>query len=252
MGMQMTTVYRYNRPQAFAEAALRVTDMSMTLTFKLPLVTEADDVEPQPKVTINLGLDELKALPEFDDGAMLTFNARDLTPESQIRWKNLYRGTVQTRRPPLEYANELGWNTVFRILVPTTGITSLHQCAFIVQMSADAVLECVDPVTVLDTPNFIGLQFVPEIVGPTKLAANAGVGHYEVRLKDCNGIPVAASGQVFLEATAGTLNRARASLVQGVGGFDLMLAGMQAGETIKLKAGFRYFTGAHELIVTLT
>lgn len=256
----MQNIYRFNRPKALADAALAITDAALTAVLTptrpdegftglgdLPMIA-ADPV------TITLSVDALKALPEFDDGAMLSFDATVLTQDTEINWKNLYLGTLLGRRPMLDYLRELGWNTAFRVLVPAGGITSMRQCKFIVQMhDATCALEASDPIALLESPaQFTELQFRPRIIGPASvdLALAASVP-YSIQLEDSDGQPVASSGTVYMETTAGSLSRPRVVLdANGQGTFELFTAGIQSGETVKLKSGFRYFPGAEDHLVT--
>jgi hypothetical protein len=250
--------YRYNRPKAFHAVNLTVTDALLTAAIT---PTKPDDgftgvgevpMIPADPVSLILSLDELKALTEFDDGAMLSFDAMELKPGVAIKWKNLYLGTLLGRRSMLDYLRELGWNTAFRILVPSAGITSMRQCKYIVQMhDAAGVLECVDPIATLATPqDFTALQFRPRIIGPTTAGLTSPSVPLSIQLEDSDGQPIAASGTVFLETTAGTLSRPRVVLGdQGAGTFELFTAGIQPGEKVKIKAGFRYFPGAEDHLV---
>lgn len=254
----MQIVYRFNRAKAFHAAAITVTDALLTavLTPKMPdegFKGEGDlPMVPADPVTLTLSLAALKAIDEFDDGAMLSFDAMELKPGVAIKWKNLYLGTMLGRRPMLDYLRELGWNTAFRILIPAGGITSMRQCKYIVQMhDAAGVLECADPIATLATPQeFTALQFRPRIIGPTTAGVTSPSVPLSIQLEDSDGQPIAATGTVFLETTAGTLSRPRVVLdEQGVGTFELFTAGIQSGETVKIKAGFRYFPGAEDHLV---
>lgn len=256
----MQNIYRFNRPKALAACVLTITDAAMTAVLT---PTKPDDsihgegdfpmIAADP-VSITLSLQDLKSLSEFDDGALLSFEATSLTQDTSIQWKNLYLGTLLGRRTMLDYLRELGWNTAFRILVPAGGITSMRQCKYIVQMhDAASPFEASDPIALLDSPaQFQALQFRPRIIGPTavSLASVASVS-YGIQLEDSDGHPIAAPGTVYLETTAGTLGRPRVNLdANGQGAFELFTAGIQAGETVKLKAGFRYFPGAEDHLVT--
>lgn len=256
----MQNVYRFNRPKAFAFTRLEVTDAGITATIAPTKPDESFTGEGEfpmvaaDPVTIDLSLDELKSIQEFDDGAMLSFDATGLTQDTEINWKNLYLGTLLGRRPMLDYLRELGWNTAFRVLVPAGGITSMRQCKFIVQMhDATCALEASDPIELLESPaQFTELQFRPRIIGPASVdLASAASVPYGIQLEDSDGQPVASSGTVYLETTAGLLSRPRVVLdANGQGTFELFTAGIQSGETVKLKSGFRYFPGAEDHMVT--
>lgn len=62
------------------------------------------------------------------------------------------------------------------------------------------------------------------------------------------GLPV-PSGTVFLEATAGYLPKRRVQINNGTAQFRFSALGLEAGDEIKLKAGWRYIAAVAETIV---
>lgn len=256
----MTLLYRYNRPKALQSAVVSVSDDLLSIEYRLgvPDLSFAGTGElpmiPGETARIEMTLADLKALRDFDDGAMLSFNVDAPLSGAPIEWRNLYVGTMLGRRSMVSYLAEIGWNTPIRILVPARGITSLKQCRFIVQMhDAEKPLECNVPVAGMEVSAFLGMQFVPKLTGPETVSAESPTASYSIQLRDSDGVPVAASGSIYLEATAGNLTRYRVDLDEtGAGSFDLLTAGLVAGDKTKIKAGFRYFPGADDLVVSLT
>jgi len=55
-----------------------------------------------------------------------------------------------------------------------------------------------------------------------------------------------AAPEIFLEATGGYLPHRRVQAEAGAGSFRFMALGLEAGDTIRLKAGFRHFSGVAE------
>lgn len=49
--------------------------------------------------------------------------------------------------------------------------------------------------------------------------------------------------EVYLEQVYGLLNKTRVSLSNGVGSFNVLATGMNSGDTIRVKAGFKKYTG---------
>lgn len=250
----MTTIYRYNRLNALQSATVTIEDDLLAIEYRRSVPGPNGSMIPGEPERIALSLANLKALRDFDDGAMLAFNADPVSPDAPIEWRNLYLGTLIGRRPMLSYLAEIGWNTPIRILVPARGITSIKQCRVIVQMhEQERPLGGNVSVVGIDASAFLGMQFVPEITGPATVSADSPSALYSIQLRDADGAPVAASGTVYLDATAGNLNRYRVELDEtGAGSFSLLTAGLVAGDKAKLKAGFRYFPGADELLVTLS
>jgi hypothetical protein len=65
----------------------------------------------------------------------------------------------------------------------------------------------------------------------------------QLRMVDDAGNTVSKNCTVFLESTGGYLPKNRVNLVNGVGSFKVRALDMEAGDTFKVKAGFRTFTG---------
>lgn len=245
------SIYRFNRFAGLDSASFSLSDNEFTLTAKAVAIAAEDGVPvdaSNPEQAITLTLSELKALGEFDDGAMLTFDANRLGGEAPIEWKNLFLGTYVGRRSVREYLNtELKWNAAFRILIPAGGITSMRQCEFLIAMN-DATTEIQTGEqlqSVGSQDEFVAKHAIPTIVGSSTIPAN-GSENYEIRLTTHNGSPLALSGTVYLEATAGALNRTRVPLVDGVGSFTFSATGLSPSDSPRIKSGFRYFAGASD------
>ena len=75
---------------------------------------------------------------------------------------------------------------------------------------------------------------------------------FTVQLRAFDGSAISARSTIYLEATAGVLNRQRVLLDEnGQGSFALTAADLAPGETLRIKSGFRYFPGAFEKSVTV-
>jgi hypothetical protein len=61
---------------------------------------------------------------------------------------------------------------------------------------------------------------------------------------DCNS-------EVFLEPVVGVLPKSRIKLVDGVGSFRVSSLGLEAGDTIRVKAGWRYAPGLGEVLISI-
>lgn len=256
----MANVYRLNRTKALWSASVSISDSRLLITYRgaVPDTNHTEEglfpfIAGDERV-IDLSLQSLKALKAFDDGAMLSFDMNAAAEGAEPEWRNLFIGTLLGRRPMLEYLAEIQWNTAIRILVPARGITSFKQCRVILQMhDPESSLEANVPVSGMTAVDFLGMQFVPEITGPASVSAQSQSASYSIQLRDADGAAVAASASIYLEATAGNLNRYRVELDDtGAGTFELLTAGLAAGDTAKIKAGFRYFPGVYDQVVTIT
>lgn len=57
--------------------------------------------------------------------------------------------------------------------------------------------------------------------------------------------------EVFLEAVAGYLPKTRVKLVDGIGSFKVGSLGLTAGDTVRVKAGWRYVPGLGDVSITV-
>jgi hypothetical protein len=57
--------------------------------------------------------------------------------------------------------------------------------------------------------------------------------------------------ELFLEPIVGSLDRTRISLVNGTGYFNISTASLNSGDRVRVKLGYKYFTGATEFTTTV-
>jgi len=58
--------------------------------------------------------------------------------------------------------------------------------------------------------------------------------------------------EVYLEQVYGLLNKVRVPLTNGVGSFDILTTGLVAGDKVRVKAGFRKYTGVADFSITVS
>ena len=81
----------------------------------------------------------------------------------------------------------------------------------------------------------------PSTIAPEETAA---IG---LKVVTGRGRPIGdATAEIFLEATGGYLPHRRARADAGTASFRFMALGLEAGDTVRLKAGFRHFSGVAE------
>lgn len=91
-----------------------------------------------------------------------------------------------------------------------------------------------------------------EITGPDTIAPE-GLNEYSIACKWTDGTPVAHTSEIYLEATGGYLPKNRIQLSsQGIGTFKVKALALEAGEEIKVKAGWRLYTGSDEKVITVS
>lgn len=72
-----------------------------------------------------------------------------------------------------------------------------------------------------------------------------------LRRKD--GEPITdRNATVYLEPVIGTINKTRIDLVNGTGSFTVSSTGLSAGDIIRIKVGWKWWKGEHDIFITVT
>lgn len=103
--------------------------------------------------------------------------------------------------------------------------------------------------TVTTRPSELFISHMP-VVDFSVVQDVGGVLDIGITLKRGDGSQIIADQDVYLEATAGILNINRVRLAGGVGSVKLDLSGVPSGTWLKIKGGFKFFSGAGELEMT--
>jgi len=94
----------------------------------------------------------------------------------------------------------------------------------------------------------IGRKALPSLRlnAPSALEPDASAT-VDVRVVNSRGRPIGdVAPEIFLEATGGYLPHRRVQAEAGAGSFRFVALGLEAGDTVRLKAGFRHFSGVAE------
>ncbi len=102
---------------------------------------------------------------------------------------------------------------------------------------------------VTDRPSELFIAHMP-VVEFSVVQDAGGVLDIGITLKRSDGSQIIADQDVYLEATAGALNINRVRLIGGAGSVTLDLSGVPSGTWLKIKGGFKFFSGAGELEMT--
>jgi hypothetical protein len=72
------------------------------------------------------------------------------------------------------------------------------------------------------------------------------------RLEESDGQPITHhDAEVYLDSTAGFLRDRRVMTVDGAGSTVFKTDGMSSGTQVKIKVGFKYFSGTDDLLVSV-
>lgn len=218
----------------------------------------------EPIYQRTLDLQAFQQHPEFSDHASFMLYApvgrmeRSAAPEGvYVQTPNLYVATLASKMDAQAYhASVLQTHPVGHILVPFKSSPledwSLGFNVFDpVLIKVGRGIEVVPAITLalvreetLPVVRFVGGSSVEVAV-----SEELSIGF---RLETPEGVPITdRDAEVYLEATAGYLVGRRIKTLGGQGSTSFRPDGMVAGESAKIKVGFKYFSGTDDLMVNV-
>ncbi len=88
------------------------------------------------------------------------------------------------------------------------------------------------------------------VTGPETLGAGAEAT-LTVRVEDVNGEPINRTATVYLEAVTGVLPKSRVVAEGGVATFPVYATGLAPGEKVRVKVGWKYFSGVDDITIAV-
>ncbi|MBF0354976.1 MAG: hypothetical protein HQL43_07060 [Alphaproteobacteria bacterium] len=205
-------------------------------------VAEGEAPLAMPELVIDLSA--LKARRDWSDFALwlVGFNYRDNRVFAPF---NLYAVSAGSKNDPSQQALTDGRSYSIHIFMPTADSTFLD-ASFIVYVHPQIGLTCNLPVAekawtgqpLVDRPSLA-------IDAPLEILSGGTVSCV-LRLLDHKGKVLKKSPDVYLETTAGYLPRLRVPLTAGRGDFPVSALGLAPGDSFKVKAGFKHYSGVAE------
>jgi len=218
----------------------------------------------EPIAEREIDLDSLRSHPEFGDHASFMLYAPvglaadTATRESlYAQTPNLYAMTIASKMDAQAYhATVLQTHPLGHILVPfkasptsdwTIGLNvyepSLIKATGPIQIVPSVTLALVREET-LPVVRFVG--------GSEATVVEGGEIAISFRLETPDGFPILdREAEVYLESTSGYVVSRRVSTSGGAGSTTFRPDGLVAGDTAKIKVGFKYFSGTDDLAVTV-
>jgi hypothetical protein len=89
-----------------------------------------------------------------------------------------------------------------------------------------------------------------QISAPTSCTPDGQV-NVQVQVLDANDMPIEHDAEIFLEAVNGYLPKTRIKTVNGQASVPFMALGLVAGDSARVKAGFKYFSGASDVSIQI-
>lgn len=212
--------------------------------------------------TINL--DTLRQHPDFGDHAAFMLYAPvgivsdQPSRESFYRQTpNLYAMTIASKMDAQAYhATILQSHPLGQILVPLRSCqTSEWTIGFNVHdpvlLKTSGDIEVIPAIT-LGLVREETLPIVRFVGGPSATVAQAGELPLTFRLETPDGTPITErEADVYIESTGGYLTIRRVTTVGGIGSTVLRPDGLAPGESVKVKVGFKLYTGTDDMVVVV-
>jgi len=174
-------------------------------------------------------------------------------------WHNITAETVNSKiRPTTHFLQFIRTSPIdigaFLLYVPLKD-SKLTECAIHVLQALDGVPHILNGQPVLGPetdPMEAQRSFMPklDINGPLFVEPN-GVVTMDVALKDAKGDLLERNCDVYVEALSGYLPHQRVQIVNGRGQVRVMALQVYSGEQIKVKVGFKFWSGDAEHTVTV-
>ena len=162
---------------------------------------------------------------------------------------NVFAHTAVGKRSLSEVARDLNTSLLIQVFVPHRNVKSFDECHVLFtaaqEVESNVTLTTIEPNAGAGRKQFTSLKLAsPDTVAPGEVAT------IDVQLTDSQGMPLAIPVSIELEASAGYLNKRRLQLDdKGQGAVQVRADLLSAGDSIKVKAGYRYYSGVGAVTV---
>lgn len=188
----------------------------------------------------------LKALPTYSEVGsyrmlqeVQLFNGLAMSRESRFTQRQCATLLLHTKPlgaiiVPFKDSPIEDWTLVFNMLDPS--------------LCRDLNGGVVQPVISLDTARD---DLFPLVVfeKPTVSVSPGGEVVLQISLQDSEGRQLTNSAEIFFESSGGYLPKTRTAVVNGRGQIKVVASHLEPGDTFKVKAGFKYFSGVSDCLM---
>jgi hypothetical protein len=162
---------------------------------------------------------------------------------------NVFAQSLAGRRPLSELARDLTSSLLAQVFVPHAGVKSFDECQILFVTTSDVTAN-VSLTEIAAGSGDWRKQFTGLSVTGPKTMASGDTAEIDVQLTDGSGNALALPVTIDIEATAGYINKRRVTLdSSGKGSFKVRADLLDSGDSIKVKAGYRYYSGLASLVV---
>jgi hypothetical protein len=164
------------------------------------------------------------------------YSALELT---DVQIVDVFGETLISKPAGLMNASSTYWDSFYNIFIPDADDFSSAIVRIIWDSSYTTGYEVIGPSSSLFVNEVATIQ---DLVSPITMSSDqttiAADGSITVNIETDTFID-----EVYLEQVYGILNKTRVKLTNGIGSFVLYATGLEAGETARVKAGHRKYTG---------
>lgn len=216
-----------------------------------------DEIEHQEVIDLNI----FKNMPDFHDHSAFCIYRpvgirADWVSAAHKQPVNLFAMTVGSKMSgPQFHDNVSGLHPLMNILVPFKNSPLSDWHIGVNTFSPDLVTTHGD----LEKEECSGLDVVRNTHLPKVWFSSKSVPCQKEQsisvdffIGDSDGNPIQGDAEVFLDVTGGSLNKYRAQTVNGTGSVTFRALDLEAGDVVKIKCGFKYFTGTDDCLVSIT
>lgn len=213
-----------------------------------------------PYSTLQLDLDAVQASPSWADRSVWTGSGRFLPDlllpiaKQTKLWHNVTAETYNSKvRPTNHFMRQIRTSPMdmgaFLMYVPFKE-SNFDECSLHILSKIDGIPHLVNgtPITDPETdPMAAQAAAMPRLQLTGERTIRAGdYALLNVTLVDATGVLVQCNTDVYLKAASGYLPKTRVTLLQGKGVLKVMALGLDAGDSVTVKAGFRFWSGDAE------
>lgn len=226
-----------------------------TLHFKL-----INETENKVYLNLKLSLSEMRLCPSFEDQSYIAINEEIFSPfnfsevEKNISKNDIYNIfsiSINNKRgaePGLGFVATSSGKSFLKIFVPSKTST-FEDCTFVVYSTNDQLdsdyskkinINVSGPSASIVTEESTSDNIWKNLVAvPTVNNIQKNDSTISVQIS----VPDVGINEVLLEPVYGLVNKIRVPIVNGSGSFTIITTGLEQGDDVKVKMGYKYLTG---------
>jgi hypothetical protein len=220
---------------------------------------EYNGVKYSPGTVQNININELKTSYEWSDHStyaiLFTGNMQEYKEPIHIESTTQY--TRQTFKSLLEQENKY---LSMALLIPYANGDDMAMFLAMADHEENVLITNGD-IEVIEIPSVepVPYQYVKKLVfpsissNPPLIMSKDSTETFTINLRTWEGESITnRNATVYIEPIIGNVNKTRVDLINGIGNITVSSAGLNAGDIIRIKAGWKWWKGSHDIFITVT